>query len=81
LFFIAWTQGTIQPMIYILFDRHINLLAKHIYCDRYRQYRLTTIANLMNQQIAAIPHPHSIPSYDIEDNQVVYDQGLYITGR
>jgi hypothetical protein len=30
----------------------------------------------MNQQIAAIPHPHSIPSYDIEDNQVVYDQSL-----
>ncbi|CAC5413457.1 HTR4 [Mytilus coruscus] len=75
--FIAWTQGSIQPMIYILFDRHIHLLAKYIYCDRYRQYRLTTIANLMNQQItaaaAANNAPSSVPCYDIEDNEIVYD--------
>lgn len=73
--FIAWTQGSIQPMVYILFDRHINLLAKYVYCDRYRQYRLTTIANLMNQQISTAGNnqPTSAPCYDIEDHEIVFD--------
>lgn len=73
--FIAWTQGSIQPMVYILFDRHINLLAKYVYCDRYRQYRLTTIANLMNQQISTASNnqPTSAPCYDIEDHEIVFD--------
>lgn len=47
--FIAWSQGTIQPLIYICFDRHVNLLAKYIYCDRYRQYSLANLAGWMNR--------------------------------
>lgn len=38
--FIAWSHGTVQPIIYICFDRHVNLLASYFYCDRYRRYQL-----------------------------------------
>lgn len=33
--FIAWSHGAIQPILYILFDRSLNILAKYIYCDKY----------------------------------------------
>ena len=44
--FIAWSHGAIQPAFYILFDRHLNILARYIYCDKYR-YDIDTIAQLM----------------------------------
>ena len=44
--FIAWSHAAIQPMLYILFDRNLNLLAKYTYCCRYR-YDIDTIAQLM----------------------------------
>lgn len=47
--FIAWSQGTIQPVLYIFFDRHVDLLAKYIYCDRYRQYSTAYLAGWINR--------------------------------
>ncbi|XP_060075076.1 protein trapped in endoderm-1-like [Ylistrum balloti] len=52
--FIAWSQGTIQPLLYICFDRHVNLLAKYVYCDRYRQYSLANLAGWMNRDPSAL---------------------------
>lgn len=45
--FIAWSQGTIEPIIYICFDRHLNLLARWTYCDRYKSYNPDMLAYLM----------------------------------
>ncbi|KAL8610904.1 hypothetical protein ACOMHN_056759 [Nucella lapillus] len=45
--FIAWTQGSVEPIIYICFDRQLNLLARWVYCDRYKQYDSTSLAYLM----------------------------------
>ncbi|KAK6192856.1 hypothetical protein SNE40_004255 [Patella caerulea] len=47
--FIAWTQGTIEPLLYICFDRNLKLLAQYIYCDRHRQYDMETLAYLMSR--------------------------------
>jgi hypothetical protein len=33
--FIAWSHATIQPTLYILFDRNLSILAKYVYCDKY----------------------------------------------
>ena len=44
--FIAWSQGPLQPIIYIFFDRNLNILAKHMYCDKYR-YDIDTIIQMM----------------------------------
>jgi hypothetical protein len=41
--FIAWTQATIEPLIYICCDRQLNLLARWIYCDRYKKYDAETL--------------------------------------
>ncbi|KAJ8313004.1 hypothetical protein KUTeg_010377 [Tegillarca granosa] len=52
--FIAWTQGTIQPLIHICFDRNINLLARYVYCDKYREYMLANnAANLTNPKVVS----------------------------
>ncbi|KAK3085114.1 hypothetical protein FSP39_024658 [Pinctada imbricata] len=50
--FIAWTQGTIQPILYICFDRQIDLLAKYVYCDHYRQQSLNAFADWLTRQQA-----------------------------
>ncbi|XP_041348864.1 alpha-1A adrenergic receptor-like [Gigantopelta aegis] len=47
--FIAWSQGSIEPMLYILFDRNLDLLASSVYCDRYKKYNRDTIAYLMSR--------------------------------
>ena len=47
--FIAWSQGTVEPLIYICFDRQLNLLARWVYCDRYKRYDTSTLAYLMQQ--------------------------------
>ncbi|XP_052799964.1 histamine H2 receptor-like [Mya arenaria] len=44
--FIAWSQGPLQPIMYIFFDRNLNILAKHMYCDKYR-YDIDTIIQMM----------------------------------
>ncbi|XP_046343064.1 trace amine-associated receptor 4-like [Haliotis rufescens] len=47
--FIAWSQGTLEPILYILFDRKLNLLARFVYCDHYQRYNREHIASLMAQ--------------------------------
>lgn len=44
--FIAWSHGAIQPLLYICFDRNLNILTKYFYCDKYK-YDIDTIAQLM----------------------------------
>ena len=45
--FIAWSQATMEPIIYICFDRQLNLLARWFYCDRYKRYRSPEIPDLV----------------------------------
>lgn len=72
--FIAWTQGTIQPILYICFDRHIDLLAKYIYCDRYRQASLVALADWMNTQAAINREEH-------QEEGETQGQSDYATGQ
>ena len=44
--FIAWSHGAIQPLVYICFDRNLNILTKYFYCDKY-PYDMDTLAQLM----------------------------------
>lgn len=53
--FIAWSQGTVEPLIYICFDRQLNLLARWVYCDRYKSYDSSTLAYLMQQNRGPVP--------------------------
>lgn len=53
--FIAWTQGTVEPIIYICFDRQLNLLARWTYCDRYKKYDSATLRYLMAQHRGPVP--------------------------
>ena len=77
--FIAWTQGTIQPILYICFDRHINLLAKYVYCDHYRQQSLNAFANWLSQQQGAANEDTVFPddqchSHDNRQRSYHFDQ-------
>ncbi|XP_052231090.1 trace amine-associated receptor 4-like [Dreissena polymorpha] len=47
--FIAWSQGPLQPILYICFDRNLNILAKHLRCDRYRNDIDSIIQMMMNR--------------------------------
>ncbi|XP_076452500.1 uncharacterized protein LOC143288099 [Babylonia areolata] len=58
--FIAWTQGTVEPIVYICFDRQLNLLARWIYCDRYKQYDSSTLAYLMAQNRGPVSADDSV---------------------
>lgn len=49
--FIAWSHGAFQPIVYILFDRNLNLLAKYIYCDEYNNTD-NIIQRMMHRQRA-----------------------------
>jgi hypothetical protein len=46
--FIAWSHGAIQPILYILFDRNLNILSKYVYCDRHDFDNI--IQNMMHRQ-------------------------------
>lgn len=72
--FIAWTQGTIQPILYICFDRHIDILAKYIYCDRYRQQNLAALADWLTTQ-AAINHEDRHDEEVEDENQTEFIPG------
>ena len=48
--FIAWSHGAIQPLMYICFDRNLNILTKYFYCDKYR-YNTDTLAQLMQRRL------------------------------
>lgn len=48
--FIAWTHGTLEAILYIMFDRHLRLFSQIIYCDHRRQQVLDNIAFLMSGQ-------------------------------
>lgn len=71
--FIAWTQGTIQPILYICFDRHIDILAKYIYCDRYRQENLAALADWMTTQAAINQEEHH--EEDEDQGQMDFAEG------
>ncbi|KAL8605118.1 hypothetical protein ACOMHN_018919 [Nucella lapillus] len=53
--FIAWSQGTLEPLILICFDRQLNLLARWVYCDRYKKYDASTLAYLLEQNRGPVP--------------------------
>lgn len=81
--FIAWSQGTIEPIIYICFDRHLSLLSRWVYCDRYRRYDASTLAYLMAQNRGDIPGGEdSLPNASgaaasATQNSVIYRDGLH----
>lgn len=58
--FIAWSQGSIQPVLYICFDRQLNLLAKYIYCDKYRRMDMETISHLMHTRRESTTSPQEL---------------------
>ena len=62
--FIAWSQGSIEPILYILFDRNLDLLASSVYCDRYKKYNRDTIAYLMSRHRQPTTTPSSAMTLD-----------------
>lgn len=65
--FIAWSHGAIQPILYILFDRNLNILARRIYCDKYDIDHI--FQHMINRQRSPDQtnpkHRHSISDSDV----------------
>ncbi|KAL3856828.1 hypothetical protein ACJMK2_011542 [Sinanodonta woodiana] len=55
--FIAWSQGAVQPVLYICFDKSLDILAKYMYCDHYR-YDIELLAQMLNRH----QNPDQAPS-------------------
>ncbi|KAL4224290.1 hypothetical protein ACF0H5_017745 [Mactra antiquata] len=75
--FIAWSHGAIQPILYILFDRNLNILARRVYCDKYDiDHILQHMINRQRNPDQTNPkHRHSfsdpdaaVPSFTIHDS-------------
>lgn len=78
--FIAWSHGAIQPILYILFDRNLNLLARYIYCDKYdidsilqhMMHRQRNADQTDTKHRSSVPDPDALfpsPSRNNSDNR------------
>ena len=61
--FIAWTQAAIQPLVYIFFDRNLDLLAKYMKClksasDVDRFFDMLAARQEHNEETAFVPNDH-----------------------